>query len=481
MTHTFSLQKYSVLNARDLRQICQASLGVLESVGVKIVDSGLRQILQEAGAAISGEIVRLPERLVVDALRQAPPVVTFYSRDGKSLSSQERRGYHSPAPSAVTILEPGGRRPSTYQDVADLTRLADALPGIDFISPPAVAQDGPETFTGVRTAEAVFCNTHKFCLAFPLNLLEAQAWLSLAQAAAGSLEQRQQRPTIGFAISPISPLVLAKESSDILLAGVRSGIPIITVPGGMSGATNPYSLAGTLVVDHAEALLVAAIAQVVRPGAPVVLGLATATMDMRSGNVSLGRPERTLILNAVAPLAHAWGLPAYAPAGLTDSIAPDYQAGAEKMLSILTQLQSGLEFSAGAGRYEGGLSTCLEGLLLDHQLVQMARRHMQGIQVNSETLAEAAIRRVGPAGDYLADAHTLRFLRSDEWIDLPLFNRRSQTSGGSLAADMARRAARDLLAAHLSPVSDGQQAGYREIARCLMTKKSIDSTEVKIQ
>ena len=450
-------------------QVRSASLRVLEQVGVKIVDAGLRQVLQDAGAIVSGEIVRLPERLVVEALEKAPETVIFYSRDGRSISSADHRSYHSPAPSAVNIIGPGGqRRPSSYQDVADLTRLADALSGIDFISPPAIAQDGPELYAGVHTAEAVLCNTHQFCLAFPLNLLEAEAWIRMAEAAAGSAGQLAQRPTIGFAISPISPLVLAKETSDILLAGIRHGLPIITVPGGMSGATNPYTLAGTLVVDHAEALLVATIAQIVRPGAPVVLGLATATMDMRSGSISLGRPERTLILNAVAPLAHAWGLPAYAPAGLTDSFGLDVQAGAEKMLGLLTQLQSGLEFSAGAGRYEGGLSTCLEGLFVDHALLQMARRHIDGIRVDQDTLAEQVIRRVGPAGDFLADPHTIKHLRSGEYADLPVFNRRPQNSGGCQAAATAHRMAIETLAAHPSPVGDDLQDEYRAIVRGLM-------------
>jgi trimethylamine---corrinoid protein Co-methyltransferase len=459
----------SNLSAEAVGQVQSAALRVLERVGVKILDGELRRILQAAGAAATGEIVRIPERLVVEAVGTAPATVVFYSRDGEQISSADQRGYHSPAPSAVNILGSAGqRRPSTYQDVVELARLADALPGIDFVSPPAVAQDGPQVFAGVRTAEAVLCNTQKFCLAFPLNLLEAQAWLRIAEAAAGSAQQLAARPTIGFAISPISPLVLAKETSGILLAGIHSGIPIITVPGGMSGATNPYSLAGTLVVDHAEALLVATITQLIRPGLPVVLGLATATMDMRTGNISLGKPERTLILNAVAPLAHAWGLPGYAPAGLTDSFGLDYQAGAEKMMGMLTQLQSGLEFSAGAGRYEGGLSTCLEGLVIDHEVVQMARRQMQGIRVDEETLAEEVIQRVGPAGDYLADPHTLRLLRSDEFADLPVFNRRPQNSGGAMAAVTARQKAQEILATHPSPVDEKRQADYRAIASEMM-------------
>ena len=204
----------------------------------------------------------------------------------------------------------------------------------------------------------------------------------MAERAAGTPASLAESPTVGFAISPISPLVLAKETCAILVGAAERGMPIVTVPGGMAGATSPYTIAGTLVVEHAEALLVITIAQLVRPGTPCVLGLATAVMDMASGNISLGTAERTLILNAVAPLAHVWGLPSYAPVGLTDSFVLDAQAGAEKMLSFVTHFMSGVEFSGGVGRYEGGLSTSFEGILLDHELLQMVRRHMRGIRVD---------------------------------------------------------------------------------------------------
>jgi trimethylamine--corrinoid protein Co-methyltransferase len=453
---------FSVLNPNDVEAIRGAALRTLARTGVQVADPAVRDLLHDAGAAVAEDRVKLPEKLVIDSLAQAPQEVIFYSRDGRAISSADGYVYHGSAPSAVAVMEYGGGwHTSTYRDVANLTRLADALPGIDFISPPAIAQDCPETHSGLLTAEATFCNTQKFCLAFALNLAEARAWLAMAEQAVGSFARLAERPTLGFAVSPISPLVLAKETSDILVSAANHSVPIVTVPGGMAGATAPYTLAGTLVVEHAEALLAITIAQLVRPGTPCVLGLATAVMDMASGNVSLGMTERNLILNAVAPLAHAWGLPGYAPVGLTDSFTLDEQAGAEKMLSFVTNLMSGLEFGSGVGRYEGGLSTSYEGMLLDHELLQLARRQIRGIRVDEETLAEEAIARVGPAGNFLGDDHTLKFLRSEEFLRLPLFNRRAQNSGGRLAAELAHEKVKEILSTHVSTVSQEQQAVFK--------------------
>jgi trimethylamine--corrinoid protein Co-methyltransferase len=232
----------------------------------------------------------------------------------------------------------------------------------------------------------------------------------------------------------------------------------------MAGATSPYSIAGTLVVEHAESLAVAVIAQVIRPGTPCLLGLASAIMDMASGNISLGMPERALLLNAVAPLARAWELPGYAPAGLSDSFDLDAQAGAEKMLSLVTQLASGLGFSSGAGRLEGGLSVSYEGLLIDHELLQIARRYLRGLRVDAESLAEEVIAAVAPGGDFLSQEHTFRFLRGDEFERSQLFNRRSREQGGRSAREAAHQAVLALLAEHPSPVPPDQQAAFRAAA-----------------
>ena len=462
---TFSkAEHFSVLSPDGVDAIRSAALRTLERVGVVVVDSAVRDLLADAGASISGDRVRLPNWLVVDSLAKAPSEVVFYNRSGQAISSNAGYPRHGPAPSAVAVLEyGGGRHTSTYRDVTELTRLADALPGIDFISPPAIAQDCPQAHSGVLTAEATFCSTQKFCLAFALSWSEAQAWLAMAEHAAGSSANLAKRPILGFAISPISPLVLAKGTSDILVGAASQGVPIVTVPGGMAGATCPYTIAGALVVEHAEALLAIAIAQLVRPGTPCVLGLATAVMDMASGNISLGTGERTLILNAVAPLACAWGLPGYAPVGLTDSFSLDEQAGAEKMLSFITHYMSGLEFGSGVGRYEGGLSTSYEGMVLDHELLQLARRHIRGIRVDEDTLAEDVIANVGPAGDFLSESHTLRFLHSAEFLQCRIFNRRARLNGGRPASELAHEEVQRILSSHVPSVPEAQQMDFKSI------------------
>jgi len=459
---------FAIFSNEEAEMIRAASLRVLEKVGVRVVDPSLRDTLIKHGARRAGDCVQFPEQLIWDAVAHAPRQVRLFGRDGSSLSSGDGVHRHGTAPSALAILENDlERRPSRYEDVAGLTRLADHLEGIDFLSAPAIAQDCPQEQTGLRTAEAVFCNTMKFCLAFALDRNEAETWIGMAEAV-GALGES---PVVGFAISPTSPLVLGKPTSDILMMAAQRELPIVTVPGGMAGATAPYTIAGALVLEHAEALAVVTIAQLERPGVPCVLGLASAVMDMPSGNISLGSPERTLLLNAAAPLAHMWGLPGYAPVGLSDSWDLDMQAGAEKTLSFVTNLASGLEFSSGVGRLEGGLLVSYEGLMIDHELLQMVRRYWRGMRVTRETLAEEVIARIGPGKDYLTDPHTIRFLHGEEYGRFGLANRRGKAQGGWRMKEEAHRAVQRILGGQPSRVPSDQQAEIKAFVGRLVSKQ----------
>ena len=133
------------------------------------------------------------------------------------------------------------------------------------------------------------------------------------------------------------------------------------------------------------------------------------------------------------------------------------------MLSFVTHLMAGLEFGSGVGRYEGGLSASFEGMLLDHELLQSARRHIRGIRVDEETLAEDVIAQVGPAGDFISEAHTLQFLRSEEFVPSPLFNRRAQNNGGRTASELAHERVNEILSTHSSSVPETQQADFKAI------------------
>src|SRR5690606_14355844 len=129
---------------------------------------------------------------------------------------------------------------------------------------------------------------------------------------AGSREALRERPIISFVTCwTVSPLRYAPETVEVLTEVVRQELPVFLSSAPQSGATSPASLAGTLVQINAEELSGLVYTQLLRPGAPVVLGYVPSVSDLRTGNFVGGAPEFAMMHAAVAQLGQFYGLPVY--------------------------------------------------------------------------------------------------------------------------------------------------------------------------
>jgi trimethylamine--corrinoid protein Co-methyltransferase len=175
----------------------------------------------------------------------------------------------------------------------------------------------------------------------------------------------------------------------------------------MSGAMAPVSAAGTLAQALAEAMAGMALAQLCRPGAPVVFGLFSSALSMQSGAPTFGTPEPTLVLSAAAQLARRLKLPFRSGGSLCASKLPDAQAAYESANSLMPAVLCGVNFVLhGAGWLEGGLSSSYEKFVMDCDQLGMAATLLKGYDLTENGQAMDAIREVGPGGHYLGCAHT---------------------------------------------------------------------------
>lgn len=157
------------------------------------------------------------------------------------------------------------------------------------------------------------------------------------------------------------------------------------------------------------------------------------------------------MLGANIELARFYGLPHNCPAGSVDSGLPDVQSGAEKMLTWIMRLLGGITLGIGLGSLLTGSTVSLEQMVIDADLLNCARRVLRGFQVDEKTMAEDAIARVGPGGDFLLDEHTLRWMRSDEYYLSPLANR--QGPSGHTMLERAHQRVEELLDNYTPSVS----------------------------
>ena len=217
----------------------------------------------------------------------------------------------------------------------------------------------------------------------------------------------------------------------------------------------------------AETLAGVAMAQLVRPGTPCILGCFFNGVDMRSGGPSLGLPESVLTTLAGGQIARRYGLPLRGGGGLCSGIPLDAQAATESAMSLWATYLAGCDLVVhSAGWLEGGLVASYEKFALDLEVIRMFERLREGLVVDDESLAFDTIAEVGPGGLFLAHEHTLARFRTDVFMS-PLFRSQAYPTWVKLGSPTADEIATDewkkMLDSYVDPgIDDAVDAELRE-------------------
>jgi trimethylamine--corrinoid protein Co-methyltransferase len=269
--------------------------------------------------------------------------------------------------------------------------------------------------------------------------------------AVGGKAELQKRPRFLAICSVVSPLQMDQAQAEGLFICANYGQPLAISPEGIAGATAPVTLAGLLAQENAGILAHITLAQIYKPGTPVLYGTVSTVSNMRYGTVALGAPETGLITAGSAQLARHYGIPIRSVGGTTESKRPDFQAGFERMGTLLPAVLSGVNLITCAGTLDGTMLEDHAMLLLDDEICGAALRTSRGIEVNDQTLALDLIKQVGYTGNYLAEEHTATRFREELFIPT-LYSREPyetwEKEGSRLALDNARARARKILAEH---------------------------------
>ncbi len=450
---------YKPLSETDIQRIHEASLEVLERVGIEVMPSECRDIFQRAGARIdeANNRVYIPRQMVTNALGQAANQVLLAGRQPThDMILGGARVYMGTGGAAVKVLDlkSGLERESTLADVANIGRLVDALDNIHFYLRACVARDIPPADLDLNTFYASIANTTKHVTGNCFTVESVRQVMEMAALVAGDVETLRRRPFISFvACWTVSPLRYATETVEVLTEILRQGMPVILSSAPQSGATSPAALAGTLVQINAEELSGITYAQLVNPGAPVILGYVPSVSDLRTGNFIGGAPEFAMMHAAVAQLGQFYNLPVYNSSGLTDSKLPDIQAGYEKGITGLAAALSGANYiHHSAGFLESMLTVAYEQYVIDDDINGSVMRMVRGIEVTDETLSVDVIEAVCRGeGHYLGTDQSLSMMETEYYFPHTGDRQRRadwEADGGLDMRQRARRKAKQLLAAH---------------------------------
>jgi trimethylamine--corrinoid protein Co-methyltransferase len=443
-----------VLKPDHLERIHSEALQVLDRVGAMVYSEELCRLLRRQGISAEDGWVRLPPEVVNAALQTAPRGFSLVDRNGTELPLDRGQGYLYSYFNSTNVSDygAGGLRPSTKQDVVNWVRLGDALPEIAIANGGGYVRDVPEPLQPLHTVAAIVSNKTKHNLCAPLNLQEAEIWTELDEIA----REGQGQPAITSGFGMTSPLQLDEDSARILLHVVRNKIPAGVISCPVAGASSPGTLIGSLVLQTAEMLFLLTVAQLVSEGTPLLWCGGTGIMDMRTGSLSYGAVERRLIIAAVAQQAAFYGLPWKGGSLSIDAWQPDVQAGAEKMLAMLTILVHGAHSRGFVWGAAGGVATgqavSLEQMVIDVDLMKAVQRFLRGMDTSEDAWALEVIERAGPGGNYMMNEHTLRWMRAEEVYYSDIANR--QGEHGQTMLERAHAKVERVLAEHQLSVSE---------------------------
>ncbi len=437
------------LTQSEIEQIHAASVRLCAEMGMKIANEKLLAALGSAGAQVEADVAKFPPEMVQWAIDTAPKDLTLYGRAGQVLHTGGGRTDKYPCnhTNSVKMLDyrATSLRDSTLQDIINAARIADGLDNCARVGTPCYPWDVPTKLRELRFVEAMLTNTSKHLVEAPQTVFELDLWCEALELVTAA--PLPEKPVIDITISPRSPMAISGESAEMVLACISRRLPVLCAPCPMAGGTSPYTLAGTIMQQNAESLCMITMIQLLAEGCPIICGGAAGPLDMRTGSLSYGAQERNLTLGASMDLARWYGFPNYSPAGSVDSPWIDVQIGIEKMATMLTRVLSPAQMTPGFGAVYNGLAISLEQMVIDSEIYDFCLRIARGIEVSEETLALDAILRVGHAGQFLMDEHTLQYMRNEDENLLPELSNRDGDTGTPML-EAAHEKVEKILAEH---------------------------------
>jgi trimethylamine--corrinoid protein Co-methyltransferase len=453
------------LSDEALDEIEETAYRLLDEVGISLEHDRAREMLHGLGCRVEGGRTFIPRDVVRWALDNLVPDRESLNRDGTTafvLGDGQVRFHNGGGQPFALDLETGQERPATLQDVADVTRLLDALPNVDQITPLFGPQDVRAELLMVESTAAMLRNTSKPVSSAAIDKPQDVDYVvAMAAACCGGMEAFRARPNMTVSVSPVSPLKFTANVAGAIIAVVEAGAPFHSLPAPSLGATGPLTMAGALAQQHAEVLASFVMAAATKAGALVGYCSRISPIDLRTAISVWGSPEVGMSGACAAQLAHRLGYPCDSYGLSTTSALLDPQFAYERLANALVPALAGVDMLSGIGN-GGGLIAGFDIAVIDDEIVSLIKHIVAGCEVNDETLAFDVMQEVIPRdGVFLGEMHTVRQMRRGA-LWMPKISARGEGAPDVITAARAR--AGEILNSHeVEPLPDDVNRHLDEI------------------
>ena len=400
---------YDFLDEEQLTRIEDQADWLIQEIGVEFREDPVAlEIWRKAGADIQGTRVRLPRGMARDLCKTAPGNFTQHARNpARNVQIGGNHQVFAPVygPPFVRDLE-GGRRYGAMEDFERLVKLTYMLPSLHHSG--FVTCEPCDVPVNKRHLDMLYAHmrfSDKAHLGAIVAKERAEDSVAMARILHGNIDDRC---VIMGNVNTNSPLMVDKVVTEAIQVYCGAGQGIVVAPFILGGAMGPVTTAASLAQALAEGMICGAFSQLVKPGAPFVLGNFLSSMSLKSGAPTFGMPEPVQSNYAIGQLARRLGVPLRCGGSLTASKVADAQAAAESADSMMSTALGGAHFVLhSAGWLEGGLCTGYEKLLIDADRLGAYQVMLSGMATDANALGRTAYDDVEPAGHFLGSGHTM--------------------------------------------------------------------------
>ncbi|MEM9604521.1 MAG: trimethylamine methyltransferase family protein [Pseudomonadota bacterium] len=388
---------------------------MLENVGIAFRDDPTAlEIWRAAGVTPAGEhgdLITADAQWIRSLVAQAPAQFTQHARNpARSVVIGGENMVFAPIYGAPFVRDlERGRRYATFDDFEKLVKLTYLHPNLhhgSFVV--CEPTDIPVSKRHLDMVHAHMTLSDKPHLGAITEKSRAQDSVDMADILFGA-DALDRQVCIMANVNTNSPLLVDKVVTEAIQVYSSRGQAMVVTPFILTGAMGPVSTAASVAQAVAESMMCCAFAQLVRPGAPFVMGNFLSSMSLKSGAPTFGMPEPVLSNYMIGQLARRLGLPLRCGGSLTASKIEDAQAAYESADSMHSTMLAGSNFTLhAAGWLEGGLATGFEKLVMDADRLGSYQKVLGGADLSDDAFARDAYEEVAPGGHFLGSAHTMR-------------------------------------------------------------------------
>ena len=453
------------LAPEDKQKLYHAALRVLEHTGMQLQHEVALGRLKENGCRQDSDgLVTIPAALVEKALDSAPANIPMFDREGTHVMDLGGRRAYFGTGSDLMYHVDGNTLERTHTRLAHIQRAArvcDALTNIDFIMSFAHPHDVDAHRAYVESFAAMAANSVKPIVNTADSRDDLSVMWEIAKVLRGGETQLREKPYWVQYAEPISPLKHPFKSIDKLIFCAQTGMPVIYSPAPIAGSTAPMTIAGHVVQGLAESFFGLVVHQLTAPGAPFLMGMGAAVLDMATSQCSYNAPEYLMAYMAMVEMSHYFDIPNWGYAGTSDAQIPDGQATYEAGLLTYLSTAAGSNLNHDVGYLDFGLTGSLEMIVILDEIIDQIRRIQRGIEIDEDQLAVAVIGQGGRQGQFLTHPHTLKHLRSTQWRPQLICRRgfeRWAAEGRTTILERASERLQQILHTHMPAPIDNDQA-----------------------